>query len=163
MRKEFISVIILAYNESKRIRPTLCRIDDYLRDHFEDFEIIVVNDGSSDNTEDIVLEACKKITSIKYITYQLNRGKGYALRQGVLNSTGDIVLISDADLSTPIEEYIDGFAYDVEILYIAKKLGYKIKEVPIKWINSPDSRVRPLRDSFQTALDILKIRLRRYK
>ncbi len=233
-----ISVIIPAYNESKRIRPTLCRIDDYLRDHFEDFEIIVVNDGSSDNTEDIVLEACKKITSIKYITYQLNRGKGYALRQGVLNSTGDIVLISDADLSTPIEELeklltfyksgtdiaigsraleesqivvrqpwyrefmgrmfnrfikslilqdfrdtqcgfklfrgdvakktfslscIDGFAYDVEILYIAKKLGYKIKEVPIKWINSPDSRVRPLRDSFQTALDILKIRLRRYK
>lgn len=238
MRKEFISVIIPAYNESGRILPTLGRIDEYLRNYFEKFEIIVVNDGSFDNTGDIVAEACKKITSIKYINYQPNRGKGFALRRGVALSTGDIVLISDADLSTPIEELeklltfydngvdiaigsraleesqivvrqpwwrefmgrmfnrfikslilrdfrdtqcgfklfrgdiarevfslscIDRFAYDVEILYIAKKLGYKIKEAPIKWINSPESRIRPIRDSFQTALDVLKIRFRKYR
>ncbi|MBE0425214.1 MAG: glycosyltransferase family 2 protein [Nitrospirae bacterium] len=238
MRKEFISVIIPAYNESGRILTTLGRIDEYLRSCFKNYEIIVVNDGSFDNTGDIVLGAGEKITSVKYIGYQPNRGKGYALRQGVAHSTGDIVLISDADLSTPIEELekllnfyesgadviigsralaesqivvrqpwwrefmgktfnrfvknlllkdfqdtqcgfklfrghvareifshscIDRFAYDVEILYIAGKAGYKIKEVPIRWINSPDSRVRPLKDSFQTALDVLKIRFRKYR
>ena len=58
---------------------------------------------------------------------------------------------------------VDRFAYDVEILYLARKAGYKIKEVPIRWNNSPDSRVRPMRDSFQTAIDVLKIRFRNYR
>lgn len=233
-RKEFISVIIPAYNESSRILPSLRRLDEYLRGHFRGFELIVVDDGSSDTTEEVVLRAKKEVASIRYSGYRENRGKGYAIRQGVGLSTGDIILISDADLSTPIEEVekllvpyddgyhvvigsrgleansivvrqpwwrelmgktfnrivrifllegfkdtqcgfklfngsigrelfrdvtIDRFAYDVEVLYLATKAGCKIKEVPVKWLNSPASKVRPIRDSFQMAKDLLRIRL----
>ncbi|HXX80744.1 MAG TPA: dolichyl-phosphate beta-glucosyltransferase, partial [Thermodesulfovibrionales bacterium] len=115
-RKEFISVIIPAYNESMRILPSLGRLDEYLSEHFRGFELIVVNDGSSDNTQDVVERAKKEIPSIQYLGYRENRGKGYAIRQGVALSTGDLVLVSDADLSTPVEEvekllvpYDDGY------------------------------------------------------
>jgi dolichyl-phosphate beta-glucosyltransferase len=234
-KKEVISVIIPAYNEAVRISSTLTRMDEYLRGRFRDFELIVVNDGSSDNTEDVVRSAMTTIPSIKYAGYEKNRGKGYAIRRGIALSRGDIVLISDADLSTPIEEVeklllryqggydvvigsrgleessimvrqpwwrefmgktfnrlvrmllltefrdtqcgfklfngaiarelfgrttIDRFAYDVEILSLGMKAGYRISEVPVQWFNSPGSRVRPLRDSFQMAKDLIRIRLR---
>jgi dolichyl-phosphate beta-glucosyltransferase len=234
-RKEFISIIIPAYNESARILPSLRRLDEYLHGHFRDFELIVVNDGSSDTTEDVVVRAKNEIPSIHYSGYKENRGKGYAIRQGIALSTGDIILVSDADLSTPIEEVekllvpyddgyhvvigsrgleastivvrqpwwrefmgktfnrivrmlllkgfkdtqcgfklfngsigrelfrettVDRFAYDVEILYLAVKAGYKIKEVPVTWLNSPDSTVRPVKDSFQMAKDLVRIRFR---
>jgi dolichyl-phosphate beta-glucosyltransferase len=235
-RKEFISIIIPSYNESARILPSLRRLDEYSRAHFRGFELIVVNDGSSDNTEDVVVRAKKDIPSIQYSGYKVNRGKGYAIRQGVALSTGDIILVSDADLSTPIEEVekllvpydngyhvvigsrgleassimvrqpwwrefmgktfnrivrmlllegfkdtqcgfklfngsigrelfrdttVDRFAYDVEVLYLAVKAGYKIKEVPVKWLNSPASKVRPVRDSLQMAKDLVRIRLQK--
>ena len=235
-RNEFISVIIPVYNESARILPSLRRLDEYLRGHFRGFELIVVNDGSSDKTEDLVVRAKKEIPSIKYSGYKENRGKGYAIRQGVALSTGNLILVSDADLSTPIEELekllvpydngyhvvigsrgleassivvrqpwwrefmgkafnrivrvlllegfkdtqcgfklfhgnigrelfrdaaIDRFAYDVEVLYLAMKAGYKVKEVPVKWLNSPHSTVRPIKDSLQMVKDLVKIKLQK--
>lgn len=235
-RKEFISIVIPAYNESGRILLTLSRIDEYFKNRFEGFEIIIVNDGSQDNTAKVVLKAQEKIKSIRLIGYEVNKGKGYAIRQGINNSKGNIILISDADLSTPIEEVekllvqydngydiiigsralegsdilirqpwwresmgkifnrfvrfsilkdfkdtqcgfklfkgdigrelfrrvtIDRFAYDVEILYLAIKAGYRIKEVPIRWFNSPDSRVHPVKDSLQMLKDLVKIRFRK--
>jgi dolichyl-phosphate beta-glucosyltransferase len=231
-----ISVIIAAYNEEKRITPSLFRIKDYMNSQGFDYEIIVVDDGSRDRTSKIVKDVIPDIPHLSVIRYDVNRGKGYALKTGVLASKGDVILLSDADLSTPIEELskllplinenlcevaigsralvlseiikkqpwwrqnmgkifnkivkfivLDGFedtqcgfklfsgdiartlfgesqterfAYDVEILARAKKKGYRIQEVPIRWINSPESKVNPLKDSFQMVFDLLKIRAR---
>lgn len=172
-------------------------------------------------------------SKIRLIRNEINKGKGYSVKNGFLNSTGSYLLFSDADLSTPIEEVeklvdsidhgydvaigsrglkesdikihqpmhrekmgkifnflvraitikgfsdtqcgfkcfkrkaaleickrqqLERFSFDVEMLYIAKKLGYKIKEVPIQWFNNPNSRVSPVKDSIKMFLDLLKIR-----
>ena len=235
--KETLSIIIAAYNEEKRIVDSLRKIRDYETspDLDLDFEIIVVDDGSSDRTASIVSELIGEMPNLRVISYEKNRGKGYALRTGVLASRGGLVLVSDADLSTPIEEFdvlrqqldnagchvaigsralalsqllkkqpwwrrtmgktfnrvvkllvmkdfcdtqcgfklfygkvarnlfsearIDRFAYDVEILALAKKRGYKIAEVPIRWRNAPGSKVNPVFDSLQMLKDICRIRL----
>lgn len=232
-----ISIIIPAYNEEERISESIKRINDYFKLKGWEFEIIVVDDGSTDNTLTVVDNLSSKIPQVKLISYPVNMGKGFAVRTGVLESKGDLILISDADLSTPIEEIeklipaidiskggrcavaigsralpesqviirqpwwreimgktfnklvrffvIDGFvdtqcgfklfdgdsarkifkvarvkrfAFDVEILLIAKKMGYSIKEVPVKWFNSAQSRVNPLIDSLQMFKDLLKIK-----
>jgi len=234
-RKEFISIVIPAYDESSRILATLALLSDYLSEHFKNHEIIVVNDGSRDDTVGVVLKVQKEKNSLKLISYKINRGKGYAIRKGIGSSKGDVILISDADLSTPIDEVeklliefnngydvvigsralegsnivvrqpwwrefmgktfnrfvrltllkefmdtqcgfklfkgdvaraifkratIDRFAYDVEVLYLAGRAGYKIKEVPIRWVNSPHSKVKPVKDSMEMLKDLIRIRLR---
>ena len=232
--REFISVVIPAFNEEKRIAPTLTAVCDYLTRNAQSFEIIVVDDGSSDETARIVSDLAAEKGSIRLLHRPANRGKGSSVRKGILEALGDLILISDADLSTPIEEVekflpwiekgydivigsrglkesdiirkqpwyrqsmgkifnvlvsalvfggfndtqcgfklftskaakdifrgarIDGFAFDVEALFLAKKLGYGIKEVPVRWLNSPYSKVRIVRDSSRMFLDLLKIRL----
>ena len=230
-----ISVIIAAYNEEKRIQPSLFKIKEFVTEHGMDYEIIVVDDGSTDRTSKVVMHSTNDVPHLEVISYKKNRGKGYALRQGVLASKGEIVLLTDADLSTPIEELsvllplvydnkcdiaigsralalseiirkqpwwrqsmgklfnkvvkvlviddfsdtqcgfkmfsgdiarglfkearINRFAYDVEILALAKKKGYRILEMPIRWINSPESKVNPIADSLNMIVDLLKIRL----
>lgn len=228
-----ISVVIPAFNEEDRIGATIQKIYDYLKEKSETFEIIVVDDGSSDNTVDVVRNASERIKNIKVLSNGSNKGKGFSVRNGILNSTCSLVLISDADLSTPIEEIekffpwidsgydivigsrgleeseilkkqpwyrqsmgktfnemvkilvlndfddtqcgfkifksdaakrvfslskIDGFAFDVEILFIAKKMGFRTKEVPVRWINSPQSRVKIMRDPLKMFLDLFRIR-----
>jgi dolichyl-phosphate beta-glucosyltransferase len=199
-----------------------------------EYEIIVVDDGSSDGTGRIVDHIAKDVRNVRLIRYEKNRGKGHALRKGVLATKGDFVLVMDADLSTPMEELrklmpclsgggfdiaigsrglalsdiiikqpfwrrgmgktfnkivkalviggfndtqcgfklfkgeiarslfgeakIDRFAYDVEILALAKRKAYGIKEVPIRWINSPESRVDPVKDSLRMLADLIRIR-----
>jgi dolichyl-phosphate beta-glucosyltransferase len=227
-----ISIVIGAFNEEQRIGQSLKKIHEFLRGRGTDYEIIVVDDGSTDRTSPLVDELAHSIAGLRGIRYEKNRGKGYALRTGVLVSKGDVVLLSDADLSTPIEELdslypylseysiaigsracalstivvkqpwwrqqmgktfnrvvrllvmddfsdtqcgfklfagdtarhlfkeavIDRFAYDVEILALAKKKGYRIAEVPIKWLNDPASKVHPIRDSLKMLIDLLRIR-----
>lgn len=228
-----LSVVIPAFNEEKRIGATIQRIYDYLKEKSETFEIIVVDDGSSDNTIDVVSNVSERIKNIRLLSNGTNKGKGFSVKNGILNSTCSLVLISDADLSTPIEEVekflpwidsgydivigsrgleeseilkkqpwyrqsmgktfnkmvkilvlgdfndtqcgfklfksgtakkvfslskMDGFAFDVEILFIAKKMGYRTKEVPVRWINSPHSKVRIMRDSLKMFFDLLRIR-----
>lgn len=235
-KRTSISVVIPAYNESSRILPTIEKIDRYCAARFEKFEIIVVNDGSLDDTEKLVAREKEKLSFLHLESYKKNRGKGYAIRRGVSAASSDLILLSDADLSTPIEEVekmleeiergydivigsralkesdiavrqpwwresmgrafnlfvrlllslkykdtqcgfkilrrscavelfgkavVDRFSYDVEILYLAEKSGFKIKEVPVRWINSPASKVNPLRDPLQMMKDIIKMRLRR--
>ena len=231
-----LSVVIAAYNEENRVGESLLRIKEYLDEQDAAYEIIVVDDGSTDNTRRVAAGYTSEITNLRVIGYPTNKGKGYALKQGVRNSTGDMVLLTDADLSTPIEELeklvpllenreydiaigsralqqskiikkqpwwrqgmgkifnkivkilvltdfedtqcgfklfsggaakslfnnarVDRFAYDVEILALAKKNDYRISEMPVKWINSPDSKVNPIFDSLQMILDVVKIRLR---
>jgi dolichyl-phosphate beta-glucosyltransferase len=229
-----ISIVIPAYDEEKRIEGSLSEACAYMNDFGMEYEIIVVDDGSSDGTGRIVDHIAKELRNVRLVRYEKNRGKGHALRTGVLVTEGDLVLVMDADLSTPMEELrkllpylsddefdiaigsralalsdiikkqpwwrrgmgktfnkivktlvidgfsdtqcgfklfkgeiarglfeeakIDRFAYDVEILALAKKKGYGIKEVPIRWINSPESRVDPVKDSLQMLADLVRIR-----
>jgi dolichyl-phosphate beta-glucosyltransferase len=229
-----ISVVIPAYNEEKRIGNSLSEALAFLSDSGMDYEVVVVDDGSSDGTSRIVERIARVSPKVRLVRYEENRGKGHALRTGVLVTKGDFVLVMDADLSTPLEELgklipylaegefnvaigsralalsdiirkqpwwrrgmgkmfnrivkvlvvgdfsdtqcgfklfrggvardlfgeakIDRFAYDVEILALAKKKGYGVKEVPIRWINSPESRVDPVKDSLQMLADLVRIR-----
>jgi dolichyl-phosphate beta-glucosyltransferase len=230
----FISVVIPAFNEEKRIAPTLASIHDYLGKNAERFEIIVVDDGSSDKTAEVVSAVGAEKESIRLLSDPGNRGKGFAVRKGILEASGDLILMTDSDLSTPIEEVekflpwieqgydivigsralkesdlirkqplyrqsmgkffnllvrtivlggfhdtqcgfkmfrsgpakkifaslkTEGFAFDVEAILRAKKIGCRIKEVPVRWINSPQSKVRVIRDSFRMFLDLLRIRM----
>ena len=98
---EPLSIIIPAYNEGDRLGHTLERIIEWVDEHIPKTEILVVDDGSSDHT---VAVAESFAPRVNLISYRPNRGKGYAVRTGVLASTGKTVLFSDADLSTPIEE-----------------------------------------------------------
>lgn len=230
-----MSIVIPAYNEEKRIGGSLTKACAYLNESGLEYEVIVVDDGSSDGTSGIVDNMAAESPKVRLVRYDKNRGKGYALRMGVLASKGDFVLVMDADLSTPMGEIrnlmpclsgggfdiaigsralalsdivrkqpwwrrcmgilfnrvvkmlvigdfedtqcgfklfsgdvarslfgeatIDRFAYDVEILALAKKKGYAIKEVPIRWINSPESKVDPMKDSFRMLVDLVRIRL----
>ena len=233
--KSSVSVIVPAYNEESRIPSTLERLCEYLKCHFREFEIIIVDDGSSDDTASVVKALSLKLEELKLIQYEKNMGKGYAVRKGVLSSVGALVLMCDADLSTPIEELeklrtlideagfdiaigsrglresdiiarqpwyregmgkifnmfvrtlvfggikdtqcgfklfrgdvarnlfasslINGFSFDVEILFLARKTGCRIKEEPVKWLNSPNSRVRLIRDPVKMFFELLKIRI----
>ncbi len=107
-----ISIIIPAYNEEKRISPTLEKVYEYFsREQKMDFEIIVVDDGSKDNTEEIIKKFKRNKENVKYIKYEENRGKGAAIRKGVLAAEGKYILFTDADLSTPIEEFEKFYHY----------------------------------------------------
>ena len=99
-----LSIIIPAYNEEKRLGPNLEPVLKYLHDNFPDFELILVDDGSTDNMARSVKEAIKDESRARLISYFPNRGKGYAVRQGVMTSVGKEVLFMDADLSTPLTE-----------------------------------------------------------
>ncbi len=101
---KMLSIVIAAYNEDSRIGASLLKIKAYLDEKDTDYEIIVVDDGSTDNTRQASEDFKMKIKNLKIISYPVNKGKGYAIRQGVLASTGDAVLLTDADLSTPIDE-----------------------------------------------------------
>jgi dolichyl-phosphate beta-glucosyltransferase len=98
------SIVIPAYNESRRIVPTLNRVLTYLAEQGWDAELIVVNDGSRDDTAEIVRRFAEKNPMMGLLENPGNRGKGYSVRNGMLNARGDVLLFSDADLSSPIEE-----------------------------------------------------------
>ena len=99
-----LTVVVPAYNEEKRLGPTLEAITGYLRDTETDWELIVVDDGSTDGTRDVVTAASALDPRIQLVTSPRNRGKGHALRLGVCASYGRRVLVTDADLAAPIEE-----------------------------------------------------------
>jgi dolichyl-phosphate beta-glucosyltransferase len=233
-RNEFLSVVIPAYNEERRLPASLPAIHGYLSSRFDRFEIIVVDDGSTDGTAALVKWFAGTAPHVRLLTVTPNRGKGHAVRHGMLAAGGDVVLFSDADLSTPIEEVegmldliardaqvvvasralpgsdiqvrqrflrqrmgevfnllvralvglpfvdtqcgfkcftrpvaqavfgrarIDGFAFDVEALLLARRLGFRTVDVPVRWVNSPESRVTMFRHSAQMLVDLLRIRV----
>ena len=98
------SIVIPAYNESRRIKPTLRKVLAYVANQGWDAEVIVVNDGSLDNTADIVRGYAEQNPALRLIENPGNRGKGFSVRNGMLHARGEVMLFSDADLSAPIEE-----------------------------------------------------------
>lgn len=229
-----LSVIIPAFNEENRLPGTLESVHDYLTEHHTDFEIVVVNDGSRDGTVTAVEEFARHRDNIRLLSYESNRGKGHAVRIGVMAAKGDLILMNDADGSSPIAEVerliaairrgadvaigsrakpdttgevhvealayrkhigntfnlivqtlllpgildtqcgfklfkrdvarevfpaaiLNGFAFDVEILFAARKHGYAIEEVPINWHNVAGSKVNVMIDSPRMFLEVLTI------
>jgi dolichyl-phosphate beta-glucosyltransferase len=100
----YLSVIIPSYNEERRIAKTLKEIDGYLRKQKYEYEIIVVSDGSKDNTAKVVRELQSQIAGLVLIDNKENHGKGYVVRQGLLSAKGDIRLFTDADNSTSVDQ-----------------------------------------------------------
>jgi dolichyl-phosphate beta-glucosyltransferase len=228
-----ISFIIPAYNESNRIRPTLDEMLRYSRERGWDIEIVVVNDGSRDDTAEIIREYGKVHPQIRLVQNPGNHGKGYSVRNGMLSAHGDICLFTDADLSSPLSEAmhlfdairqgadiaigsrwlraelqterqplyrqllgrifnlvlrvvlglnfadtqcgfkafrreaaqkifplqkIERWGFDPEILFLARKLGFTVKEVPVVWAHSEGTRLHPFRDGLRMFVEVLHIR-----
>lgn len=225
-------MIIPAYNEAERLGSTLERAVEYLSLRGLSYEVLVVDDGSRDRTAEVA-EAFAG-NGVRMIRHERNRGKGAAIRTGLLASRGAEVLLSDADASTPIEELeklqrwlpeapvvlgsravagadvrkhqpfyrelmgktfnriirlagvrglndtqcgfkllegnvarevgaeltVEGFAYDVELVFLARRRGHKVVEVGVVWVDSPDSRVDPIRSSLAMLRDVVRMRIR---
>ena len=100
----YLSVVIPAYNEAPRIGPTLEKIRNYLESRPYAWELLVVDDGSVDGTGTLLTEVAASIPSMRVLRNDSNHGKGFSVRRGVLESRGELVLFTDADLSSPIEE-----------------------------------------------------------
>ncbi len=236
VRRPEISIVIPAYNEEKVIGDTLAEVSGYLEERGFHYEIILVSDGSTDNTEAIALSASAGNKRIRVLKNEQNMGKGFSVKKGCLAARGRVIAFTDADLSYPISEVekplkmirekaadvaigsrtvsgarivvhtsplrkvmskvfnifvrliaikeigdtqcgfkafssdaamdvfslqtMSGFSFDVEIIYIAKKLGYRVREFPIIWAKSSESSsVNPVSDSMGMFFDIMKIRL----
>lgn len=227
------SIVIPAYNEGHRLAATLEKVLGYIKEHGCDCEVVVVNDGSQDNTADIVRGFAQENPSLRLVENPGNRGKGYSVRNGILNARGRILLFSDADLSSPIEEVpkllkalaegadiaigsrwlqaelqtqrqplhrqlfgrifnlllritlglqftdtqcgfkafkrraaqavfplqrIERWGFDPEILFLARKFGFTVKEVPVAWGHSGGARINPVVDGARMFMEMLRIR-----
>ena len=227
------SIIIPAYNEAARLGSTLERVLTYVSQQEWDAEIIVVNDGSLDQTPDLVRAKSASHPNVRLIENPGNRGKGYSVRNGMLNARGELLLFSDADLSSPLEEAVKLFAameagadiaigsrwlqpelqahrqslarqlygrifnlllriflglkfkdtqcgfktfsrkaaqkifprqrierwgFDPELLFLARKSGLKVEEVPVVWSHSAGTRISPLKDGLRMFFEVLAIR-----
>jgi len=227
------SIVIPAYNESVRIRSTIEKILAHVQRQNWNAEVLVVNDGSTDDTPQIVENYAVHNPILHLIDNPGNRGKGYSVRNGILHASGEVILFSDADLSSPIEEadklfaavqagadvaigsrwlrselqtqrqplyrqlfgrifnlalrillglhyqdtqcgfkaftrraaqaifplqHIERWGFDPEILYLARRFGFRIEEVPVRWAHREGTRINPLRDGMRMFLEILKIR-----
>jgi dolichyl-phosphate beta-glucosyltransferase len=106
-----LSVIIPAYNEGANIRRIIASVSAFLKDNFSDSEIVVVDDGSIDDTAAVLKEICASGTRLTVVTNQPNKGKGRSVRRGVEAASKEYALMSDADLSTPLKESLKFFDY----------------------------------------------------
>ena len=130
------SIIIPAYSESARIATSLDKILAYIAQHNWKAEVIVVDDGSHDVTTDIVRGYMAKHANVRLLQNTANRGKGYSVRNGMLHANGEILLFSDADLSSPIEE--------AGKLFAAIRQGHDIA-IGSRWVNTElQTRKQPL-------------------
>jgi dolichyl-phosphate beta-glucosyltransferase len=229
-----LSIIIPAYNEATRLPQSLRRIMEIGGSFAFSFEVLVVVEKSTDGTLELAREIVAKQANFQIIDNGPKRGKGHAVRSGMVKAAGEYQFYMDADLSVPINQVItfldyfrahpgvdvlignrqhpssnvirkqsllrrkmgqtfnrvlqifslldirdtqcgfkafrknaareifsrqklDGFAFDVEILLLAKKLGFKITDLPVEWANSPESKVNILRDSIQMLSDAARV------
>lgn len=232
-----LSVIIPAYNEAQRLPLCLKQVLAYLDERGGTYEVLVVDDGSRDQTAQAVESVAHRCPHVRLIRLTSNMGKGAAVRRGMQAARGTYQLFVDADGATPIEELarlesallagadlaigsralasqdptftvrarwhrnllgnlfnhivqrlglrdiadtqcgfklfrrsiaqdlfsvacVDGYAFDLELLYVARQRGYRLAEVPINWIDQPGSKVRPWRDGFVMLQELQAIRKR---
>lgn len=240
--RPYLSVVIPAYNEARRLPSTLQSVLDHLDDQDYDANVIVVDDGSTDGTADVARRYDLQHRRVDVIENP-HHGKGATVRRGMLAADGEIILFTDADLSAPIEEidsllpwfdqgydvvigsregagarrYAEPFyrhlmgrvfnflvrlltvegiqdtqcgfkafrrdvardlfsrmrlysdsgdsvrgamvtAFDVEVLFLAQRLGYRIREVPVEWHYSNETKVNPFKDSWRNLRDVLRVR-----
>lgn len=230
-----LSIVIPAYNEALRLPAYLEEIEAYFQERGQQnqVEIIVVDDGSQDETSSVVERFHQRNPAIKLLRHVPNRGKGYAVRVGMLNATGKLRLLADADGATPISEVakleagitqgaaiaigsralhdpsrvlrvrwyrkffgrifhlvirclgirgltdtqcgfklfqayvatdlfsvlqIDGYGFDVELLFVAQKRGYRITEVAVNWVHQPGSKVRVVQDGLRMIGEVWSVR-----
>lgn len=234
--KHALSIVIPVYNEERRIRDTIVKIKDYFNKRGVSYEIIVVDDGSTDKSLQVIREVCSQdVPHLHFLHNMKNMGKGFSVKRGMLFARGDIILFTDADLSVPIEEYekferairdgydvaigsrglkdskklvaqgflrdrlgklfgkivkimllpdiddsqcgfkvfkreaahflfywqtIYGFGFDPEILYLARRHNYKYTEIPVIWINSFDSKLKVMKDTFRIGFELFKVKLK---
>ncbi len=230
-----LSIVIPCFNEEQRLPRTIELIEQYLARVETPYELILVDDGSTDGTREIMDVAAERNPSVRLEALPQNRGKGRALAEGVAAARGAQVLVTDADLSTPIDEIeklraelskgagvaiasralrgsrveisqpayrvlmgkafnllvqavllpgiwdtqcgfklfradvahqvfagltTDGFGYDPEVLYRAKKRGVRIAEVPVVWRNSAPTKVSPIKSSIDMFKHVVRVRFR---
>jgi len=107
LKKLNISIVIPAFNEEQRLPKTIEKVYKFFKNHnnIKSFEILIVNDGSTDNTARIVKQYSKKWRNVKLLNNPENKGKGYSFKHGALKARHDLILLTDADLSTPITEF----------------------------------------------------------
>lgn len=229
-----LSIIVPAYNEEQRLAPTLEKLHAFLQDQPLRYEIVVVDDGSKDKTCDLVISMMPRIAGLRLVRQMPNRGKGAAVRRGMLDARGQIRVMCDADGSMPAEELpkllapivqckapisigsryaegaktdkkqpfyrvlwsrlcnrviqkslvpgvrdtqcgfkaftaeaardlfrygrIDGWAFDLEILALARRRGFEIAEVGVEWKDDGRSRVNPLKDMWKVVKEAMTIR-----
>jgi glycosyltransferase involved in cell wall biosynthesis len=226
----FLSIVIPAHNEENRLPGTLEQLFQFLEKQAFPYEVIVVENGSTDRTYEIAREFADRHTGVLVIRNDW-RGKGLAIQRGVKEARGEYLFLCDADLSMPVEEIskfippqldgmdiaiasreargsvrynepyyrhitgrvfntlirllvlpglqdtqcgfkciraevasdifpyqtLTGWAFDVELLYIARRHGYEIVEIPIHWYFNADSKISVFRDSLRMFLDLLRI------
>jgi glycosyltransferase involved in cell wall biosynthesis len=226
----FLSIIIPAHNEESRLPATLDKILEFLENQKYSYEILIVENGSDDATFEIAGEFAARHSRLAVLR-EWRRGKGNAIRRGMLEARGEYRFICDADLSMPIEELpkflppriadfdiaigsreapgavryhepyyrhlggrainllirtlilpglndtqcgfkcfraepaehlfrqqtLDGWSFDIEILYLARRKQYRIREIPIHWYFDPDSKVNAVRDALLMIGDIFRI------
>ena len=231
MAQPFLSIVIPAYNEETRIAQTLRTVVDYVQKQGYWWEVVVADDGSQDGTAALVEAAAREHPEIRLVGLD-HRGKGWAVKIGMLEARGQYRFLADPDLSMPIEhlekflpprltdfdiaigsreapgalrfhepmvrhlmgrafngmvrllavrgfsdtqcgfkcfeaqvadtlfplQRSQGFGFDVEVLFLAQRLGMRIKEVPIDWYYHEGSKVKPLRDTFLMLNDLLSVR-----
>lgn len=229
----YLSVVIPAYNEEIRISRTIREIVSYLNEQDYPWEIVVADDGSSDATARLVNEAAESDPRVRVLPLP-HKGKGWAVKNGMLAASGEFRLLCDADLSVPITQVerllppqavgvdvavgsreapgaarygepgrrhlmgrvfntvtgwlaatglsdtqcgfkcfgasaaqrlfasstLDGFSFDVEVLYLARRSGMTVAEIGVDWHYREHSKVRPLRDALSMSVDLLRIRWR---
>ena len=230
-----LSVIIPAYNEADRILPYIRQTTAYLSRRGQPYEVLVVDDGSRDETAARVNAFAAQATAVRLIQLPVNAGKGAAVRVGMLEARGRFRLMADADGATPIWEceqleagirggadlaiasrvlalrdhrfrvkarwhrsllgnlfnavarrllieriadtqcgfklfragvardlfsltHVNGYGFDLELLYVARRRGYRIQEMPVNWTDQPGSKVRLARDGYRMFLDVLAVR-----
>ncbi|MBB5055744.1 glycosyltransferase involved in cell wall biosynthesis [Granulicella aggregans] len=233
MPHPYLSIVIPAFNESARIEETLARVMECVEMRGWNAEVLVVDDGSSDDTAEIVQRWMRRYSRLNLVKNPGNRGKGYSVRNGLLQAAGDVVMFTDADLSAPMEEAerlmdsieggadvaigsrwmdrtrqtihqpmyrrffgrcfnrltrtvmglpfkdtqcgfkafrrpaaqvifrlqrIERWGFDPEILFIARKLHFRIFEVPVTWGHDERSRISYLKDGIKMLEELALIR-----